>query len=306
MNWGVLSAGPFGALWIKGLVDLGMPPEWVLTKPPRPAGRGYRERPTDVEACCSTLGLTVVRTSSPLESVQTLVGHGLDALFVVDCSFFIREPLLSLPKLGCLNLHPSLLPLLRGAAPIQRALWMGFTETGVTLFRLVEEMDAGPVLMQRRSPIDESDDMGTLMAKLAMLSAEMTVEFLRSPHSFIPVPQEGEPTYAPKISNEETRVDWRRGAFEILCMVRALSPRPGAWSTINGKRLKILKASIDHQVPRGLEPGDPYVKGKLPGVVCGDQLGLILLEVQPDGKRPMPGESWLSGLRSYDADCRWE
>ncbi|MCX7828678.1 MAG: methionyl-tRNA formyltransferase [Thermanaerothrix sp.] len=306
MNWGILSAGPFGALWINGLADLGVYPQWVLTKPPRPAGRGYKERPTDVEAACSRLGIRVLRTSSPLESVRSLANQGLDALFVVDCSFFIREPLLSLPRFGCLNLHPSLLPLLRGAAPIQRALWMGLRETGVTLFRLVEEMDAGPVLMQRRSIIDDSDDAGTLMAKLASLSAEMTAEFLKDPHSFSPVPQAGEPTYAPKISNEETRVDWRKGAFEILCMIKALAPRPGAWSTVNGKRVKILKASIDHQLPPGLEAGNGYLRGKLPVVACNDQRGLILLEVQPDGKRPMSGESWLAGLRSYEVDCRWE
>lgn len=305
MKWAVLSSGPFGALWLEGLLAVGRRPLWIMTKPPRPAGRGYRERVTPVEEVALSFGLTPVRTNSPVDDVAALAPQGLDVLFVVDCSFFIREPLLSFPTMGCINLHPSLLPQLRGAAPIQRALWMGLDVTGVTMFRLVEEMDAGPILMRVPHPVDPDDHFGSLLPKLARLASRMTGDFLDAPDSFYPVPQEGSPSYAPRISNQETRVDWGDGASRVRDMIRALSPSPCAWSTLGGRRIRILKASVDQYPPISSPPGAHYVRDSLPCVVCGDGSGLVLLEVQPEGKRPMESASWLKGLR-LSPGAAWE
>ena len=313
LPWAVLSSGPFGALWLEALLRRGAVPLWTATGAARPAGRGLRLRPMPVEETALRWGIPLVSSPEPeVEALDLCSGPrslgGRDTeppevLFVVDCGRRIREPLLSRPPRGCLNLHPSLLPDLRGAAPIPRALLRGDRSAGTSLFRLVEAMDAGPVLDQAVLEIAPTDDAGTLMGRLADLSAQRTLAYLEDPESFPAVPQgEKGVTLAPKILPEETRLSWDRPASEVWGTLRAFSPRPGAWTLWRGKRLRILGAE-----PAGSEsPGTPPGRIRLteegdPRVTCGTET-LILRRVQPEGKAPLDAREWARGLRLREGE----
>jgi methionyl-tRNA formyltransferase len=228
---------------------------------------------------------------------------GVDFVFVTDFGQFIREPLLSeAERVGCLNIHPSALPLYRGAAPIQRALMDGAGEIGVSVFKLSRGMDAGPVLLRERLEVGPEENFTSVRDRAAEIGGRTFAEFAaRNPiesWSFVPQDDAGA-TYAHKITADEERIDWNRTAAEIANLVRALSPKPGAWTTLDGRRLSVLAARPGRRenvkTPRAAA-GSLHLGKGAPVVTCGDGF-LELITVLPEGRKPQPGELWKNGLR---------
>ena len=298
-------SGHFAALCFREIAPL-LHFEKVVTLPPSPAGRARTLRPTPLEEQALELGFAPFRSSHPSSEpllLEELVTDPPDLALVVDFSRFIRDPLLNGPRLGCFNIHPSLLPAYRGAAPIQRVLMDGLDQTGVTLFRLVEKMDAGPILSQKAVPVGLETTAGELAEILAHEGSQIflkSLEYLCGGYAEYIAQDESLATFAPKIDREEERLAWSEPALKLHNRVRALNPSPGAYCVFSRKRLKIWKT----RPLEGTNPGNGTVTGfaeRFPVVGCGNG-GLVLLEVQPEGKGPLRGDDWARGSRIKEGD----
>ncbi|HEY1963008.1 MAG TPA: methionyl-tRNA formyltransferase, partial [Rhizomicrobium sp.] len=216
----------------------------VYTQPARPKGRGLLPEPSPVEKLARTHGLPA-RTPATLKDADVqreFAALDLDAAIVVAYGLLLPKPILDAPKLGCFNLHASLLPRWRGAAPIQRAIMAGDSETGVMVMRMGEGLDTGPILMAKRAPIGRKT-YGELHDELACLGADLMARALAALErgSIEEHPQMSDGvTYAKKISKEEAHLDWHKSAHELDCLIRGLSPAPAAWCEAKGERLKVL------------------------------------------------------------------
>jgi methionyl-tRNA formyltransferase len=270
-------------------------PALVVTPPDRRQGRGRRLAPPPAATAARTLGLDLLQA----ESVNDADAHerlaAVDAELGMVCAFgqLIREPLLS--ELELLNVHPSLLPRWRGAAPIARAIMAGDTETGVTIMRLTEGLDSGPIALQRTEPILDDDDYGALADRLAALGGEMAVEALqlrRDGGLELTEQDDSLATYADKIGPSERRLDPARPAVELARTVRALTPRVGAYLELEGGgRLGVTAAVAEESE---LDPGRLDASNGELRLGCAE--GVLRLDaVQPPGKRPMPAEAYLRG-----------
>ena len=312
-----MGSGAFGARCLEHLcasLPLGISLERVITGNPARAGRGLKETASRVEAAALALGLPLERTG-PLTQNKALLGaveaDPPDAVLVVDFAQLIREPFLSAPRWGCLNIHPSLLPRWRGAAPIQRALMNGDAETGVTVFRLVPEMDAGPILRQASVPVGLTDSASGLYKKLSAMGSQIAVNgvqyyLLNSVDNvcqFLKNQDEGAATYAPKLDKAEGAVSWAWEALRIHNVVRALDASFGAFAVVKGTRLKIWRTlplggfrGTDEDAGRVLRFSDGF-----PVVGCGGG-ALRLDEVQAEGKKRVGGAEWARGLRLKEGD----
>jgi methionyl-tRNA formyltransferase len=266
----------------------------VYSQPPRPKGRGMALEPGPVHKFAESAKLPV-RTPLSLKDEEEQAAFAaleLDAAIVVAYGLLLPKPILEAPMLGCFNLHGSLLPRWRGAAPIQRAVIAGDAETGVMVMRMDEGLDTGPVLMAERVRIGRKTS-GELSAELSRLGADLMMRALGALERGGIAPQqqpEDGVTYAKKISKEEARIDWSKSAAEIDCHIRGLSPFPGAWTEANGERLKILYA-------------EPVTGSAKPGVLLDDNLtvacgngGLRLIKVQRAGKSVMSAEELVKGF----------
>ncbi len=298
------------AVWsvpsLEALAASGLDVARVLTRAPRPAGRGREPASTPVATAARALGLPLLETDT------VRAGEGLDAisearpdvLVVVAYGEILPETVLSVPRRMPVNVHFSLLPALRGAAPVQRAILLGLRHTGVTTMRMDAGMDTGPVLLQRPAPIGEDEDAGALGARLAGIGGELLVETLAAlaAGTLEERPQDdSEATFAPKLTTEDEWIDWSRPAHEILLQVRALAPSPGATTTVGGARLKIFALSALQAPPSSRAPGSlkmlrSSVHGDGPVVATGTG-ALRLEEVQPEGRRRMSGRDWANGAR---------
>ncbi len=271
----------------------------VYTQPPRPAGRGKKERPTPVHARAAALGLPVrhpLRLKGPEEQAE-FAALNADVAVVVAYGLILPQAILDAPARGCLNIHASLLPRWRGAAPIQRAIMAGDAETGVCIMQMEAGLDTGPVLMRRAIPIAADETAATLHDALSALGAEAIIEALAKIDDLTPVPQpEGGVTYAEKIDKSEAKVDWAAPAPHIDRMIRGLSPFPGAWTLANGKRLKLLQSRViaGHGAPGAVLDGLT--------IACGDG-AVDILRVQPEGKGAMDAKDWLLGARIAPGTC---
>ncbi len=261
---GVAATAPFGADVLERLAaqhDVA----WVLTRPDRPAGRGRKSRPPAAKETAERLGLEVRQPERPaLADVA-----GADTIVLVAYGVLIPKELLDAAL--WLNVHPSLLPRWRGAAPVERALLAGDEETGVSIIQLVEELDAGPIAAQRAFPVGPDDDAGAVFARAAELGAELVGELVAQSHELELRAQEGEPTYADKITAADRELDLSQPG-DALRRIRALSPHIGARAELHGRPVTIWRAR--------LEGGE-----------------LVPLEVQPDGRRRMSYEEFRRGLR---------
>jgi methionyl-tRNA formyltransferase len=221
----------------------------VYSQPPRPAGRGKAPRPSPVHARADALGL-VVRTPVNLRGAEEQADFAAleaDMAVVAAYGLILPVPVLEAPKFGCLNIHASLLPRWRGAAPIQRAILAGDTETGVTIMQMEAGLDTGPMLARAATPVD-AKTAGALTAELADMGAKLLLEVLADLPAHPPVPQpEAGVTYAAKIDKAESRLDFTRPAVEVERQVRAFNPAPGAWLAIGEERIKILAAAVEAQ-----------------------------------------------------------
>jgi methionyl-tRNA formyltransferase len=270
-------------------------PVLVVTRPDRPRGRGRKLQPPPVAERAALLGVETIQPDdlNSEEARAAIDAARPEAVLICAYGALVKEPLLSAHDM--LNVHPSLLPRWRGAAPVERAIEAGDEETGVTIMRPVAELDAGPICLQRAEPIQPDDDYGSLAARLAALSGELLIEALDAQPAFREQPQQGV-TYAEKIDSADRLLDPARPADELERRVRALTPHIGAYVELaDGDRLGVrraaLAAGVDDVEPGALEQRDSkLLYGASPGA-------LELLEVQPAGKRAMDSAAWLRGKR---------
>lgn len=314
LTYAFCGSGAFAARCLE-LLSAWRTPLWVVTAPPKPAGRGQAPRDTPVKDLMDTADL--LRSVPVLTSADASRDEAVLAMkknrpvaftFVADFGQIIREPLLAWDApIGCLNIHPSLLPLYRGAAPAQRALMDGVRETGVTVFKLASGMDCGPILLQERLSVGPDDDTGTLLERAAVAGTGAFIDHASHtpPGEWRFTPQDDErATAAPKISKADERIDWTRPAERIANQIRALRPAPGAWTTIRGRRLRVIEAL----------PVDPaYATGDAtPGLLLGAMDGrplvaagggaLALVRIQMEGKKTGSAAEWWNGLRPTEGE----
>ncbi len=271
---------------LDALVEAGHEIACVYTQPPRPAGRGKAEQKTAVHKRAEELDLEVrcPRTLKDPDEQARFAAIDADLAVVAAYGLILPRPILEAPKVGCINVHASLLPRWRGAAPIQRAILAGDEVTGVTIMRMEEGLDTGPMLLKRETEVDRKT-AGDLTTELAGLGASTLVEWLDNPAPAEAQPEDGA-TYASKIDKSEARIDWSKSSEEIERRVRAFAPSPGAWFEANGERVKLLEAS------NAKETSGP------PGKVLDDSLSIACgsgtirpLKVQRSGRGVMtPGE----------------
>src|SRR5436309_10292565 len=237
----------FAAAILSGLVDAGHRIRAVYTQPPRPAGRGHRLQPSPVQMLAAQHGLPVRCPASLRDTTAQaeFAAFRADAAVVAAYGLILPPAVLAAPRYGCLNVHASLLPRWRGAAPIQRAILAGDRESGITIMQMDEGLDTGPILLNESLAIAESDTGGSLHDRLANLGARLIVTALArlAAGELTPLPQSSSgATYAAKLTREEERLDWRRAARDLARQVRALAPSPGAWCELAGERIKVLAA----------------------------------------------------------------
>ncbi len=290
-----LGTPDFAVASLEALAEAGHEIVCVYSQPPRPAGRGHRERPSPVHRFADERGWPV-RTPLTLRDPDEQEAFGrlnLDVAVVVAYGLILPRAILEAPRLGCINVHASLLPRWRGAAPIQRALLAGDRETGVTIMQMDEGLDTGPTLLRRAVAIEKEDTAQTLHDRLAALGAEALVEALGalSRGALQPQPQEDSgATYAEKIRKEEGRLDWRLPARQLERQVRAFTPWPGAWFELEGERFKVLGA----EVAEGEGAPGQVLDDELT-IACGEG-ALRLTRLQRAGKAPMEAEALLRGF----------
>jgi methionyl-tRNA formyltransferase len=289
----------FSVPTLSEIVSAGYDVAGVYTQPPRPAGRGMEARKSPVHVFAEEAAIPVFtpKTLRRREIQEGFASLAPDVAVVAAYGLLLPPPVLNAPPLGCLNLHASLLPRWRGAAPIQRAIMAGDKETGVMIMKMDQGLDTGPValadylLIGAEATAGEIHDQLSLMGASLMLSALSLLE--RGTLNFLPQPRE-RATYAPKIAKEETRIDWTRSGAEVHNRIRALSPYPGAWfeALLGGRaeRVKVLRSVL---VPGKGNPGQ-LLDANLT-VACGSQ-AVRLTQVQRSGRRPMGGADFLRGF----------
>ena len=274
----------------------------VITQPDRPKGRGRQVASPPVAEVAEANGVPVLqpaRLRSP-EVIETLRELAPDVNVTVAYGRIIPREVLELPRLGSINVHPSLLPKYRGASPITSAILNGETETGVTIMYQSMELDAGDLILQRRVPIAPEDTARTLYDRLARLGADALVEALRlvaagrAPR----IPQDhAAATYAGKLEKEHGRIDWAKPARELVNLIRAMDPWPSAYTMHRGRLLKVWRASVRDEAGAG-EPGTVLDVGPGEGIVVASGQGAVrLLEVQPEGRRRMSADEYARGAR---------
>lgn len=276
----------------------------VVTRTPRPAGRGGRVAPTPVATAARRLGLPLaeVETVRSGSGFEVLVRSAPDALAVVAYGEILPPEVLGIPGVAPVNVHFSLLPELRGAAPVQRAILEGLARTGVSTIRMDEGLDTGPILLQAEAPIGEDDDAGPLGERLAALGGRVLVETLDGLEEgrIEERPQDQtRATYAPKLRPEDRAIDWAVPADHVVRRVRALAPDPGATTVFRGRMLKVLRASGAPPVAGG-PPGPPgsVVEVSKEGLTVWAGGGAVSLQaVQPEGRRTMTGAEFVHGYR---------
>lgn len=276
----------------------------VVTNPPKPAGRGATLRATAVADAAREAGLPLLETPGVRSGAgfEALTALAPDAIVVVAYGQLLTPEVLDLPRLGCVNLHFSLLPRWRGAAPVQRAILEGDEMTGVTVMLMDEGLDTGPVLAMERAQIGPEDDAGSLGSRLARIGGELVVAVLPrlAAGEIEPAPQaHGGAVYAEKLRPAERTIDWRRPAREVARRIRALAPEPGATTMFRDGPLKVLRAAPGSAegVAAAERPGELHVDPKGGVLVATSDGPLRLLEVAPTGRKRMDAAAWARGAR---------
>ncbi|WES65474.1 methionyl-tRNA formyltransferase [Microbacter sp. GSS18] len=275
----------------------------VVTRTDAPLGRKRVLTPSPVAAAADDLGLAVIKTDRlDADATARILGRDPDLGVIVAYGGLVREPLLSAPAHGWINLHFSLLPRWRGAAPVQRALIAGDDRTGSTVFQLVPDLDAGDVFAEDALPMPPGATAGGLLEQLAQTGADQLAGVVDAiaEGTAVAVPQTGEPSYAPKLTLEDGRIRWTDPREAVLARIRGVTPEPGAHTTVAGARLKIQAAAAAADDAPRLEPGHLALHGR--DVVVGTGTDAVRLDtVQPAGKGAMRAADWWRGLRETDA-----
>jgi methionyl-tRNA formyltransferase len=292
---------------LRALLGEGFEVAVVVTQPDRPHGRSHSELvPPPVKVTATDEGLPVLQPERPdaPDFLDALRSHQPDLGVVAAYGHILKPQVLALPAYGMVNVHASLLPQLRGAAPIQHAILNGLEETGVSIMQMDEGMDTGPVLLRVPTAILADETGGELTIRLAELGALALVEALTlvASGTAVPEPQDhARATHAPKVTRELTRIPWTEPADAVARRVRAMDPRPGAWSTIHGQEIKVF----------GPQPADPPPADAVPGQVVATETALVIatgrgalefLDVQPAGRTRMAARDWLRGRGAARGD----
>ena len=289
----------FAVASLDALITAGHDVVAVITQPDRPKGRGNKLAFPEVKTRALELNIPVYQPASVKDEdfLQLLQGYQPDVIVVVAFGSILPQAVLDLPPYGCVNVHGSLLPEYRGAAPIQRAVLDGRTETGVTTMRMDIGMDTGDMLLQAKLPITDEDTTGTMFDKLAALGGNLLIDTLTGLEqgSIVPEKQDdAKATHAARILKEDEVIDWTNDAQKIFCQVRGLAPAPGAYTLWGGERLKVWKARVNNK-NTGLAPGTLVEIGKDALLVQTGNGCLEVLELQPAGKKAMPAKAFCNG-----------
>lgn len=287
----------FAAVALKALHAAGHDIALVLTQPDRPAGRGMKRKPSAVKTLAIELGLPIYQPEDLKSEAarRPIADVGCDVMVVAAYGLILPQSVLALPKLGCVNIHASLLPRWRGAAPIQRAILAGDREIGITLMQMEAGLDTGPILAMARIPIGPEETAGELHDRLAALGAREIVALLPrlAAGDVTPQPQDERlAVYAPKISKEEARIDWQQPAVQVHRQVRAFNPHPGAWTQLGDKMLKIWRAHCHAGQGR---PGEVLAATRAGIVIACGEGALAVLELQQAGGRRLDAAAFLAG-----------
>jgi methionyl-tRNA formyltransferase len=280
---------------LEALAAAGHDVAFVVTQPDRRRGRGSEPGPSPVREAAEALGLDVLTPTRAGQVADEVRAAKVELGVVVAFGQLLPPALLETAPHGFVNVHFSLLPRWRGAAPVERAMLAGDTETGVCIMELEEGLDTGPVYARESVVIGGQETAGELRARLGALGTELLVDTLPRVPTIAPAPQRGEPTYADKLTVEEFALDWERPAVELARAVRAGNPRPGAWTTDHGARLKLWRANALSECIDA-EPGTVFGHTR----VATGEGALELVEVQPEGRRTMDANAWLAGRRAPD------
>ncbi|WP_171997812.1 methionyl-tRNA formyltransferase [Cronobacter sp. JZ38] len=275
----------------------------VFTQPDRPAGRGKKLMAGPVKVLAEENGLPVFQPKSlrPVENQELVAALNADVMVVVAYGLILPEAVLAMPRLGCINVHGSLLPRWRGAAPIQRSLWAGDTQTGVTIMQMDKGLDTGDMLRKLTCPITAEDTSASLYDKLAQLGPQGLLATLSDLASGAVVPEkqdDSKATYAEKLSKEEARLDWMLSAVQLERCIRAFNPWPVSYFMIDDQPVKVWKASVLDQQSKAA-PGTVLEAGKQ-GIQIATADGILNLEdLQPAGKKPMSAQDLLNSRREW-------
>lgn len=295
---------------LRALTEEGHDVVGVVTRPDRPAGRGRALRASEIKETALADGLTVLEPETPRgdDFLAEIGALAPDLSVVVAYGRILRREVLDVPGRGSINVHASLLPALRGAAPINWAIIQGMETSGVTIMRMVEEMDAGPILFQIEEPIDPTETASELASRLSEIGAQALVEALALMEAGAleeEAQDESLATFAPKVSREGARVDWATGAVDVSNLVRGMDSVPGAWSTLESRPVKLFRPTpvdVDH----GEAPGSVLEADEAAGLLVATAGGAVRLgEVQPEGKSRMDASAWIRG-RGATAGQRFE
>jgi methionyl-tRNA formyltransferase len=278
----------------------------VWTQPDKPSGRGNKVAFSPVKEFALSRGLSVFQPARIKndEAKQLFASHSADVAVVVAYGRILPDEFLRAPRRGCINVHFSLLPLYRGAAPANWAIVNGETETGVTTMFIEPTLDTGPILLQRKTPIGEKETAPELMQRLSEIGAELLGETLARLHELTPRPQhDRDATFAPVLKKEDGVIDWSESAFDIERRVRGFQPWPNAYTTFNSKGLTIWSAEAGMTATASAAPGEITVAQRDELVVsCGKQTSLRLIEVQPEARKRIPARDFINGMHPKVGD----
>lgn len=283
---------------LEGLIEAGHLVAGVVTQPDKPKGRGKNMQypPVKEKALEYDLPVYQPKNVNEPEMLKILTDLAPDVIVVAAFGQILKSPILHLPKYGCVNIHASLLPKLRGAAPIQWAVLEGDREAGVTTMCMEEGLDTGDMLLQEKIVLDPKETGGSLTNKLSLLGKDLIVKTLcrLEEGTLTKIPQTGESSYAGMLTKSSGRIDWTQDAYAIECLIRGCIPWPSAYTKYQGKMLKIWGADVDESLAG--EPGTVLSVNKKDFTVAAGSGGLVIREVQAEGKKRMSADAWLRGV----------
>ncbi|HQL00154.1 MAG TPA: methionyl-tRNA formyltransferase [Smithellaceae bacterium] len=291
---------------LEALHNHAMPVIAVITQPDRPSGRGQKEIAPPVKHLAQKLGLPVLqpqKVKDP-EFLDTLGPMEPDLIVVAAFGQILPKTIIDLPSLGCLNIHPSVLPRYRGAAPLNWTLIRGDQLTGVTIMLMDEGMDSGDILMQQETPVGPDETYGELHDRLARLGAELLIQTIDEVVAGRAKRISQDPalvTFAPRLTRETSRIVWNAPASDIVNLIRGLSPAPAAWTRLDGKTLKIYRA-LFQPAPPDAEPGTVLAANREGIAVAGADAAVLLTDIQLEGKKRMPAADFLRGYPVQEGD----
>lgn len=303
-----LGTPEFAVPSLEALVEAGHSVAAVYTQPDRPKGRGQQMAFPPVKQCALRLGLEVRQPLKIRHCLDELAQLRPDAMVVVGYGQIIPQSIIDLPRYGIFNVHASLLPRYRGAAPIQWAVANGETMTGVSIMQIEAGLDTGPVFVTAETPIGPDETSLDLAPRLAAMGARLMVDVLQKVESgsISATPQDhAKATLAPILTKDDGLIDWNRPAVEIHNRARGFLPWPGAWTRFRGERLNIWKCRPAQAVP-ALAPGTLLKKGRQLFAACGGESAIELIEVQQEGRKRVTAEAFANGARIADGDLLGE